>query len=277
VSSATPALKPPPPQPGRRRRVVLDLVQFAAFAGLILWLVVRGAQDMGYVWQWQRVPRHIYQVFEGEIIWGPLVKGLIVTLEISALAMVLTIVIGLFAAVLNESRSIVGSALVRVYVEIIRNTPLLIQLFLFYFVLAPILGIDRFWTGVIALAVFEGAFAAEIFRSGIAAVPKGQWEAARSIGLKPWGIYRFVVLPQALRIVLPPTTGLMVSLVKHSAIVSVIAVFDLTNEGRNVIADTFMTFEIWLTVAAMYLSVTLVLSGLASLLEHRLARGSYRS
>lgn len=263
----------PAPPPPRRWRGLVDVVQFALFVAVLLWLVVQGAQSMGYSWQWNRVPRHIFQVFEGELLFGPLLNGLVVTLQISALAMVLTVVIGLGAAILRLSDSIVGGAIVRVYVEIVRNTPLLVQLFLFYFVLAPILGIDRFWTGVLALAVFEGAYAAEIFRSGIQAVPRGQWEAARSLGLKDRLVYRLVVLPQALRIVLPPTTGLMVSLVKHSAIVSVIAVFDLTNEGRNVIADTFMTFEIWLTVAAMYLAVTLVLSGLAGLLERRLARG----
>ena len=268
--------RPPPPRPGRWGRVVFDVAQFAAFLALVGWFVLEGARTMGYVWQWNRVPRHLYQVIEGELVWGPLVRGLVVTLEISALAMVLTVVIGLCAAILRESGSIVGGALVRAYVEIVRNTPLLVQMFLFYFVLAPIVGLDRFWTGVVALAVFEGAFAAEIFRSGIAAVPKGQWEAAKSLGLPPARVYRHVVLPQALKIVLPPTTGLMVSLVKHSAIVSVIAVFDLTNEGRNVIADTFMTFEIWITVAAMYLAVTLVLSGLATLLERRLARGQAR-
>jgi polar amino acid transport system permease protein len=183
---------------------------------------------------------------------------------------VLTVVFGLVAAILRQSGSLVGGALVRIYVEVIRNTPLLVQLYLFYFVLSPILGIDRYWTGVLCLAVFEGAFAAEIFRAGIEAVSKGQWEAGRSLGLTTARLYRHIVLPQALRLVLPPLTGLSVSLVKHSAIVSVIAVFDLTNEGRNVIADTFLTFEIWLAVAAVYLVVTGTMSAAVGVLERRL-------
>ncbi|MBI1245510.1 MAG: ABC transporter permease subunit [Alphaproteobacteria bacterium] len=259
---------PPPPQFAWRRAI--DTAQFLAFATCVVWAAVYGASRMGYNWQWYRVPRYFVREIDGAYYAGPLAKGLLVTIEISAIALLLTIAIGLLAAVLRQSGSIVGGALVRVYVEAIRNTPLLVQLYLFYFVLAPILGVDRFWTGILCLAVFEGAFAAEIFRAGIEAVPKGQWEAARSLGLAPPRIYRHVVLPQALRLVLPPLTGLSVSLVKHSAIVSVIAVFDLTNEGRNVIADTFMTFEIWLAVAAVYLAVTGAMSAGVSVMERRL-------
>lgn len=250
----------------RARAVLLYLV----FVGMIVAVVVRGAQSMGYNWQWYRVGRYLYQIDDGVFYPGPLLNGLVVTLQISALALVLTIAIGLVAAILRLSSSISGRVLVDAYVEAIRNTPLLVQLYLFYFVLAPILGIDRFWTGVLCLSVFEGAFAAEMFRAGLLAVPAGQWEAARSLGLAKRYIYRLVVLPQALRIILPPLTGLSVSLIKHSAIVSVIAVFDLTTEGRNIIADTFLTFEIWLTVAAIYLVVNGTLSATVSCLESRL-------
>jgi polar amino acid transport system permease protein len=264
---SAPALPPRAPFPWRR---LWEAGQFALFAALLVWVTIRGAQSMGYNWQWSRVPRYLYREIGGEIWLGPLLKGLIVTLEISAIALVLTIVLGLVVAMLRRSGSIAGEGLAHVYIEAIRNTPLLVQLYLFYFVFSPILGLDRYWTGVLCLAVFEAAFAAEIFRAGIEAVPKGQWEAARSLGLRQAQIYRFVVLPQALRIVLPPLTGLGVSLIKHSAIVSVIAVFDLANEGRNVIADTFMTFEIWLTVAALYLAVTVSMSMGVRVLERRL-------
>jgi polar amino acid transport system permease protein len=260
-------LRPRAPFPWRR---LWEASQFVLFAALLVWATIRGAQSMGYNWQWSRVPRYLYREIGGEIWLGPLLKGLIVTLEISAIALVLTVVLGLLVAILRRSGSIAGEGLAHGYIEAIRNTPLLVQLYLFYFVFAPILGVDRYWTGVLCLAVFEAAFAAEIFRAGIEAVPKGQWEAARSLGLRGAQVYRFVVLPQALRLVLPPLAGLAVSLVKHSAIVSVIAVFDLANEGRNVIADTFMTFEIWLTVAALYLTVTVGLSMGVRLLESRL-------
>ncbi len=249
---------------------MLDVVQFAAFAALLVWLVVRGAAGMGYNWQWYRVPRYIAQDFDGEVFAGPLLKGLAVTLEISALALLLTIAIGLGTAILRLSGSVAGRWIAIGYIEVIRNTPLLVQLYVVYFILAPILGLERFWAGVLALAIFEGAFAAEIFRGGILAVPAGQWEAAWTLGLSRARAYRHIVLPQALRVVLPPLAGIGVSLIKHSAIVSVIAIFDLTNEGRNVISDTFMTFEIWLTVAALYLAVTVTLSLAVQGLERRL-------
>ncbi|WP_270936435.1 amino acid ABC transporter permease [Falsiroseomonas oryzae] len=254
----------------RLRGIAVDLGQFALFLGLIGWLLAEGAGRMGYNWQWYRVPRYLFQAFDGEIYPGPLLKGLLVTLEISAIALLLTVVIGLGAALLRLSGSLAGRWLVVGYVEAIRNTPLLVQLYIVYFILAPVLGMDRFWAGVLCLAAFEGAFATEIFRGGILAVRRGQWEAAWALGLSRGAAYRRVVLPQALRVILPPLAGLGVSLVKHSAIVSVIAVFDLTNEGRNIISDTFMTFEIWLTVAALYLCVTLLLSTGVGLLERRL-------
>ncbi|WP_291299459.1 amino acid ABC transporter permease, partial [Elioraea sp.] len=254
----------------RWRRAAIDVLQFVLFLGLMLWLLVEAAERMGYNWQWHLVPRYVVQVFDGEVFLGPLLRGLLVTLEMSAIALVLTVVIGLGAALLRLSGSAAGRWLVVGYVEVIRNTPLLVQLYLVYFILAPIIGLDRFWAGVLCLALFEGAFAAEIFRGGILAVRKGQWEAAWTLGLSRRDAYRRIVLPQALRVILPPLAGLGVSLVKHSAIVSVIAVFDLTNEGRNVISDTFMTFEIWLTVAALYLVVTVSLSLAVGLLEKRL-------
>jgi len=252
------------------------VLQFALLVFLAAVLVIRGGQSMGYNWQWYRVPQFLYRVVDGEIIWGPLLRGLMVTLEISALALVLTAAIGLTAALLRLSHSIVGRCLARGYLEIIRNTPLLVQLYLFYFVIAPILGIERFWTGVLCLSVFEGSFATEIIRAGIQAVPAGQWEAAASLGLSRYVTMRRVILPQALRLIFPPMTGLAVSLIKHSAIVSVIAIFDLTNEARNVIADTFMTFEIWLTTAAIYLVITISLSTFVGYLEKSTGQGGPR-
>jgi len=252
-----------------------DRGQALAFVGLLgmaAWAIHTGAAAMPYRWQWARVTPYLYKTYEGEIYAGTLIKGLGVTMAISAQGFVVALAAGLLAALLLLSDSVAGRFLARSYVEIIRNTPLLVQLYLFYFVLAPILGIGRTATGVLALGLFEGAFAAEIIRAGILAVPLGQSEAALSLGLTRLQVTRLVVLPQALRIVLPPLTSLSISLVKHSAIVSAIAIFDLANEGRNAIADTYMTFEIWLTVAAIYLVVTTVMSQLARLLERRLAR-----
>jgi polar amino acid transport system permease protein len=252
-----------------RRSKYLSVVQFAVLCAALLWLMARGAETMGYNWQWYRVPRYIWRVVDGQIVWGPLADGFVATIHIAAWSFLLSILIGLAVAMLRLSGSPVGRGLSRVYLEIIRNTPILVQLYLFYFVLAPILGVDRYWTGILCLAVFEGAFASEIFRAGIQSVPRGQWEAADSLGLRRWDVYLRVVLPQAIRLMLPPLTGLAVSLIKHSAIVSVIAVFELTTMGRNIISETYMSFEIWFTVAGMYLVLTMSLSFFATWLERR--------
>lgn len=246
-----------------------EIVQFTVFVGALLALAVSGAMRMGYAWQWYRVPDYILEVSGGELIWGPLGRGLLVTLELTGWSILITLAIGLAAALLRLSDSFSGRLLAKAYLEAVRSTPLLIQIYLFYFVLGPILGLDRFWVGVLALSVFEGAFAGEVIRAGILSVRRGQWEAGASLGLTRVELYRSVILPQAVPLMLPPLTGIVISLIRNSAIVSVIAVFDLTTEARNIIAETFLSFEIWITVAAIYLAFTVTLSALATRLEHR--------
>jgi polar amino acid transport system permease protein len=254
------------------RAAWFEACQFILLLAVLLWLTVRGALDMGYAWQWDKVPRYLYRVIDGEFSLGPLLKGVGVTLNIGWIAMFLTVAIGLIVAMLRLSHSIVGRAVARLYIELIRNTPILIQILIIYFIIGRIFGIPRFWAGVLCLALYEGAFAAEIIRAGITAVHKGQAEAARSLGLSTFDVYRDVILPQALPLMLPPLAGVMVNLVKHSAIVSVIAVFDLTTEARTIVADTFLAFEIWLVTAALYLVITISLSLAASAVERHYRR-----
>jgi polar amino acid transport system permease protein len=249
------------------RYVAVNVIAYLATIFTIGWLAVRGAQSFGYNWQWYRVPAFLFRVIDGEIYPGPLMRGVMVTLEVSAYSLVLAIIFGLIGAVLRLSPSRVGSFIGMLYVETIRNMPLLIQMYLFYFVLAQILKIDRFPAAVWCLATFQGAYLTEIFRAGIQSVPRGQWEAALSLGLRNGITFWKIILPQAVRLVIPPLTNQSISLVKQSAIVSVIAVFDLATEGRNVIADTFMTFEIWLTVAFIYLCITTLMSLTAGRIE----------
>ena len=237
-----------------------DVVQFAVLMGALLGLTVYGARSMGYAWQWQKMPRYFYRVVDGDFILGPLLKGLLVTLNLSWVSMLLAMAIGLAVAMLRLSPSIMGRGLARFYIELIRNTPMLIQILIIYFIIAKIFGISRFWSGVLCLALYEGAFAAEIIRGAIIAVPRGQMEASRSLGLSTYDTYRDVLLPQALPLILPPMAGVMINLVKHSAIVSVIAVFDLATEARTAIADSFLAFEIWLVTAGLYLMITIAVS-----------------
>lgn len=248
-------------------RAIWQICQAVLVLGLFALLIWRGAQSMEYNWQWYRIQPFFYRVIDGELIWGPLIKGLMVTLQLAAFSGVITIAIGLATALMRLSDSISGRVISKVYLEAIRNTPLLVQLFLFYFVLAPIFGIDRFWAGVLCLSFFEGSFASEIIRGGIVGVDRGQYEAADAIGLNRYNKFRHVVIPQSLPMILPPLTGVMISLIKHSAIVSVIAVSELTTAGLNLISDTFMAFEVWFLVAGIYLAVTISLSVGVSVLE----------
>ena len=250
--------------------ILSAFLQIAILLLGISWLLDSGAQAMGYSWQWQRIPDYLFFYEDGK--WWPaeLIKGLLVTLKISVLSLIATLLIGLVTALLRQSNSIVGRFLARSYVELIRNTPLLVQIYLLYFVFGPVIGLDRFSTAILALAVFQGAYTAEIFRAGLNSISVGQFEAAKSLGLPAYSTYKDVILPQVLQRTLPPLTNEVVSLIKNSSIVSVMAIFDLTTEGRNIVAETAMPFEIWFTVAAIYLLLTLSLSALAAWLEHKL-------
>lgn len=252
------------------RAAWFDVVQFLLLVGAIAWFAWRGAGAMGYRWQWYRVPQFFYRTVDGEFIPGPLVDGLLVTLEIAAWGLLLTLVIGLVTAILRLSDSLAGRALALTYLEIVRNTPLLVQVSIFYFVLQPLLGFNNpLWAGIICLSFFEGAFASEVIRGGILSVARGQWEAGASVGLSRADTYRFVVLPQAVPIMLPPMAGVLINLIKHSAVLSFIAVFELTTEARNLIGDTFLSFEIWFVIGIMYLCLTISLSALVAWLERK--------
>lgn len=250
--------------------VLSGLVQIGLVAGAIYWLLDSGAEAMNYRWQWYRIPQYLWFVEDGEWFPAELLEGLQVTLEISAVSLICTLLIGLVTAMLRLSDSIVGRGLARGYIELIRNTPLLVQIYLLYFVFGPILDLERFTTAVLALSLFQGAYTAEIFRAGLSTIDRGQFEASDSLGLTTFDKYRYVVLPQVLKRILPSLTNEAVSLVKNSSIVSIMAIFDLTTEGRNIVADTAMPFEVWFTVAGIYLCITLALSGLAAWLSHRL-------
>ncbi|MCL1627612.1 amino acid ABC transporter permease [Roseibaca sp. V10] len=254
----------------RSAGVAWQITQALLVFAVLGWLVWRGIDAMEYRWQWYRVEPFFYREIDGEIIWGPLVRGLILTIQIAALAGALAIVIGFLTALARLSGSFAGRVLAKVYLEAIRNTPLLVQLFLVYFVLAPIIGIDRFWAGVLCLALYEGSFAAEIIRGGLRGIDRGQYEAADAVGLSTWDKYRYIIVPQSMPLVLPPLTGLLISTIKHSAIVSVIALAELTTQGLNLVSNTFMAFEVWFIVAGIYLVLTVSLSFAVTLFEHYL-------
>ncbi|PSS56786.1 amino acid ABC transporter permease [Pseudomonas sp. BBP2017] len=218
-------------------------------------------------------------VSEGDLIgvthhWaaGPLAWGLWTTVWISVASGVLGLVIGLFAGLCRLSSNPTLRDLSTVYVELVRGTPLLVQIFIFYFFIGTVLNLSREFAGVAALALFTGAYVAEIVRAGVQSIAKGQGEAARSLGLSAGQSMRHVVLPQAFKRVLPPLAGQFISLVKDTSLVSVIAITELTKSGREAITTSFSTFEIWFCVAGLYLLINLPLSHMASRLERRLAQ-----
>jgi polar amino acid transport system permease protein len=229
------------------------------------------------------------------IIFNALQRGIFVTLWVSAVAFALAVVLGLIMALGRVSRSRILREVATFYVEIVRGIPVLVLLFYIAFVGAPQLvalwnavfatpieagwfpamsvrDFDMTWRAIVALMISYSAFIAEIFRAGIEAVPKGQIEAAESLGLRRLQIMRLVVLPQAVRTVLPPLGNDFVAMIKDSALVSALGVQDITQLGKVYSASTFLFFETYNVVAFLYLVMTVGLSLLVRGLEARLKR-----
>jgi polar amino acid transport system permease protein len=196
-------------------------------------------------------------------------EGLLVTLKISALSLAISIPIGIIAGLCRISRNRVLSFLAASYVEVIRGIPLLVLLLWIFFVLGKFMKLGSFWSAVIGLAVFSGAFVAEIVRAGIQSVPRGQMEAARSSGMNYFQAMKLIILPQALRKVLPPLASQFIILIKDSSLASVIAVVDLSLVGHNLVATTFRVLEVWTFIAAVYFVITFSLSQIIRYFERK--------
>jgi His/Glu/Gln/Arg/opine family amino acid ABC transporter permease subunit len=213
--------------------------------------------------------------FDWGAIWyaAPyMAKGALVTIEISACAMVLATVIGLVMGLISASDLTVLKVVVRVYVYFIRGTPALVQIFLVYFALPRIgLELSSFWSGVVALAFNSAGFIAEIVRAGLQSIDTGQSEAALSIGMTARQSILYILLPQSLRRITPPLTNEVITLVKTSSLLSVISVFELTRSAQVIIAERFVPFELYFALAVYYLVMITLLSWCSEYLEARLA------
>jgi polar amino acid transport system permease protein len=237
------------------RRLAHILVA-AAFAALVAVAFSR----VNYAWNWSAVWEYR----------DKFIQGWLTTVALSLAALVASTAIGAVAAVCLQSRNVLVEAVGRVYVELIRGTPLLVQLLIGFYVIANAVGLEnRFVVGVLVLSLFSGAYMADIFRGGLAAIPQTQRDSARAIGLTPWQSLRLVILPQAVRLVLPAVAGQLVSLVKDSSLLSVIAISEFTLNAQEVNAVTYSTLESFLPLAAGYLVLTLPLSALSRWLEGR--------
>ncbi len=217
-------------------------------------------------------PRSTWKLI-ADNLW-PLAKAaLTMTIPLTIISFAIGLVIALAVALARLSPNVVLSNIARFYISIIRGTPLLVQLFIVFFAL-PEFGvkIDPFPAAVIAFSLNVGGYAAEIIRSAIQSIPKGQWEAAETIGLNYTGTLRRIILPQAARVAVPPLSNTLISLVKDTSLASTILVTELLRQAQIVAAPTFEFFALYGTAAIYYWVICLVLSFGQSRLERRLER-----
>lgn len=239
-------------------RWLAHLIVLVVLAAGCTWAV----SSLDMTWNWGVVWEY------REVFW----RGWWATVGIACAALLVSCLIGLLAALMLRSKFRLVEAAGRVYVELIRGTPLLVQLLVGWYVVAAALHMgtgQRTVVGILVLSMFSGAYMAEIIRGGLDAIPRAQIDSARAIGLTPWQTLRLVVLPQAVRIVLPAVAGQLVSLIKDSSLLSVISIGEFTFAARNVNSATYSTLESYLPLAVGYLALTLPLSALSRWLERR--------
>ena len=223
-----------------------------------LWL---SFYELNYQWNWQDVYKYR----------GLFVSGWLTTIWISLIALLLSVFIGFIFAIGQHSRFLPFYCFSKIYIELIRGTPLLVQILLFFYVIASAVHLEnRYVVGILTLAIFSGAYIAEIFRAGIESIGKSQIDSARAIGFTPVQTFRYVVLPQALRQTLPPLAGQFVSLIKDSSLLSIIAISEFTLNAQQINSSTFSTLESYLPLAIGYLLLTLPISSLTRWLEKRM-------
>lgn len=204
-----------------------------------------------------------------------LMSGLWVTLSTTLISLAIAAVLGLCFGLMLISKNAILRGIAKVYVSIIRGTPIIVQAFFIYFGIPNATGIrlDAIQAGVITLSLNAGAYSAELVRGGIQSVPKGQMEAARSLGLTKTMAMVKVILPQALRLMLPSIVNQCIITLKDSSILSVIGLTELTQTGRLIIANNFESFKMWIIIAIMYMIPILILTKISSNIERRLKIG----
>ncbi|SDF62417.1 amino acid ABC transporter permease [Sporolituus thermophilus] len=200
-----------------------------------------------------------------------LLAGAGITVQITAISVGIGLLIGMFVGMARLSKVWLLRAAATVYVDFLRGTPLLVQIFIIYFAIPIVIGkrIDPFIAAITACGINSGAYVAEIFRAGIQSIDKGQMEAGRSLGMSWAQTMRYIILPQAFKRIIPPLGNEFIAMLKDSSLVSVIGFEELTRRGQLIIARTYGSFEIWLTVAFIYLVMTLTISRLVDYLERR--------
>lgn len=286
----------------KKQGSALDIAVTACLLALVAYIVYRLTISLNYKWQWSIVPTYLvrFDLDSGRWTSNLLLQGLHTTIKLSVWATLLAIILGLIMGLMRTSKRILFRLISGCYVELTRNTPPLVLVFIFYFFVSaqiiPMLGIEEFFrsgnkttllwarllfaepslitafvSGTITIALFQGAYIAEIIRAGIESIERGQWEAAHALGFSRFQQMTYIILPQAIRRVLPPLANEFINTIKYSSIVSIISIQELTFQGLQIMASTNITIEIWLTITLMYLVLCLTLSQASRLLEKHLS------
>ncbi|CAG34819.1 amino acid ABC transporter permease [Desulfotalea psychrophila] len=281
---------------------LLDGMLLLALSTGLAFLLYRLVWGMNYHWRWQAVLPYIYYINPqtGEGRPSVLLEGLFTTIRLSIWAMIFATLIGFSMGIMRTSSRLFFRLVGTTYITLIRNTPPLVLIFIFYyfisdqlFALLPLDDFMRnlsprsqraislffskpetitpFFSGILTLALFQGAYIGEIVRAGIEAVDRGQWEASSALGLTKWTQLRSVILPQAVRTMLPTLANEFINTIKWSSIVSIISIQELTFQGMQVMASSQATLEVWLIITSMYLIICLFLSYIVHCIEKRIA------
>lgn len=290
----------------RSKFTLLDGVILFLIAVAVIYIGYRLKVGLHYKWNWGAIPQYLFRYDAKTGHWVPnlLMEGLFTTIRLSFWATLFATIFGIIGGFFRISTSLFKRLVGRTFVELIRNMPPLVLIFIFYYFVSdqimPVLGVDEFvrnssqttqavlsfffapprffaafLSAMLTVAIFEAAYITEIVRAGIQSIDRGQFEASYALGLSWWQQMRHVILPQATRRILPPLAGQFISTIKDSAIVSVISIPELTFQGMELMAATYLTFECWITITALYLILTLSLSLAVERLEvHMMRSGS---
>ncbi len=280
----------------------IDIGAIIFIAGAIFLFLSRTGNVLDYKWNWAAIPSYFFYLdditdkFKANI----LAIGFATTIKLSIWATILGFFLGILSGIMGAKGSFEQRFISRIYVEAIRNIPSLVLVIIFYYFVSSqfldtlnidtwirnttdpiqkIIGflftgpaqINSFISAVAALGIYEGAYVSEIVRGGIISIPKGQWEASMSVGLTRKKTFFIIILPQTLRKIAFPLAGQFISTIKDSAIVSVISIQELTFQGMELMAATFLTFEIWITISFLYFILSFSLSSSIAFLEKKYA------
>lgn len=283
----------------RRKITLLDIVLLLVLVAGGIYAAYRIRVGLQYKWNWGVIPQYLFRYDQQKHAWVPnlLMQGFFTTIRLSVWTTIMGTGLGTIMGLFRISGSAYKRMVGRTYVEVVRNLPPLVLIFLFYFFFSdqimtalkvddivrnlpestqtvlswffsPPARFSAFLSALMTLALYEGAYITEIIRAGIQSIERGQWEASSAVGMSWWQQMQHIILPQAMQRILPALAGQFISTIKDSAIVSVISIQELTFQGTELMAATYLPFEVWITVTALYFVLTFSCALAAGQLEN---------